>query len=85
MGGGTHCAASGAVRECFISTGSGSSSLSCTAVSSVSDSSLGSSGRAKARGRPWCRRRATGGFAVGHQGHRHGGHTPAVGHPLPRF
>ena len=63
--GGTHWAASGAVTECFMSTGSGSSSLSCTALSSASDGTPASSGRAKARGSPWCRRRATGGSAVG--------------------
>ena len=45
--------------------GSGSSSLSCTALSSASDGTPASSGRAKARGSPWCRRRATGGSAVG--------------------
>lgn len=62
-GQGTHWAASGAVSECFMSTGSGNSSLGCTAGSA--GCSQEPPGRAQARGRPWCRRRATGGSAAG--------------------
>lgn len=59
----THWDTSGAVIERFISTGRDRSSLSCTAVSSVADCTVGSTGKVYDLGITWCKRWETGSSA----------------------